>query len=223
VLSYKGAVRVVLIAAKQLALAKTRLAPALPSSTERANLATAMFQDVLSAGLGSRLADRVAVVTSDPVLLAMAEANGALVINEEFPRGLNVAVALATEHLQRAGARTTCTILSDIPLITGEDIDASFAAEETIGQGVVLVPSRDFSGTNVMVRTPPDAIATQFGRLSLVRHRESCRERGIACKVVRLIRPSLDLDVPEDLIEFARASSMTHTYAHLARLGMLHG
>lgn len=221
-LRYKVAVRVVLIAAKQLALAKTRLAPALPSNTERANLATAMFQDVLSAALSSRLADSVAVVTSDSALLGMAERSGALTINEEFPRGLNVAVALATEHLKQAGVRTTCTILSDIPLVTGEDIDTSFAAEEELGQGVVLVPSRDFSGTNMMVRTPLDAIATQFGRLSLVRHRESCRESGIACKVVRLIRPALDLDVPEDLIEFARSSSMTHTYAHLARLGMLH-
>ena len=215
--------RVVLIAAKQLSLAKTRLAPALPSHAERANLATAMFRDVLSAALSSRMAARVAVVTSDPVLTAMAEAHGALVINEEFPRGLNVAVALATEHLRLAGAKTTCTILSDIPLITGEDIDASFAAAATLDEGVVLVPSRDFSGTNMMVRTPPDTIATQFGRFSLVRHRESCRAQGIACTVVRLIRPALDLDVPEDLIEFARSSSMTHTYAHLARLGMLHG
>ena len=215
--------RVVLIAAKELALAKTRLAPALPSNAERSNLAAAMFRDVLSAALGSRLADRVAVVSSDAALSAMARASNALVIDEQWPRGLNVAVALATEQLKIAGFATSCTILSDIPLITADDIDASFKAEEAIGQGVVLVPSRDFSGTNMMVRTPLDAIATQFGRLSLVRHRERCREQGIACRVVRLIRPALDLDVPEDLIEFARTSSITHTYAHLARLGMLHG
>ena len=53
-----SAVRVILIAAKQLAFAKTRLASALPSSAERASLAAAMFHDVLSAALSARAADR---------------------------------------------------------------------------------------------------------------------------------------------------------------------
>jgi 2-phospho-L-lactate guanylyltransferase len=219
-----SAVRVILIAAKQLALAKTRLSSALPSSAERASLAAAMFHDVLAAALSARAADQVAVITSDESLIATARAAHVSVIDEHFPRGLNAAVALATDQLMRAGARTVCTILSDIPLIAAEDIDAAFAAQEAIDErGVVLVPSRDFSGTNMIVRTPPNVIATQFGRLSLVRHRESCRELAIPCKVVRLMRPALDLDVPADLIEFGQSPSLTHTYGQLARLGMLHG
>jgi 2-phospho-L-lactate guanylyltransferase len=227
-------VRIVLIAAKQLALAKTRLAPALPSVAERALLAEAMFRDVLSAAVSARTADRVAVITSDPVLIAAAGSARAMIIDEQFPRGLNVAVSLATEQLMLAGAQTVCTILSDIPLITGADIDAALAARpdadrqgaaESARRGqnaVVLIPSGDFSGTNMIVRTPPDVIATQFGRLSLVRHREDCRKRAIPCEIVRLMRPALDLDLPADLIEFARTPSMTHTYGHLARLGMIH-
>ena len=226
--------RIVLIAAKQLALAKTRLAPALPSVAERALLAEAMFRDVLSAAMSARTADRIAVVTSDQVLIAAARAVHAMVIDEQFPRGLNAAVSLATDQLLLAGADTICTILSDIPLITGADIDDALAAQAEIdrqgaaesarrGQNsVVLIPSRDFSGTNMIVRTPPDVIPTQFGRLSLVRHREDCLKRAIPCEIVRLMRPALDLDLPADLIEFARAPSMTHTYGHLARLGILH-
>jgi 2-phospho-L-lactate guanylyltransferase (CobY/MobA/RfbA family) len=56
-----------------------------------------------------------------------------------------------------------------------------------------------------------------------VRHLDDCRKRAIACEVVRLQRPALDLDVPADLIEFARVSSMTHTQSHLVRLGLFHG
>ena len=215
--------RIVLIAAKQLALAKTRLASALPSSTERAALAAAMFRDVLSAAASAQTADGIAVVTSDTVLMAEARAARATVIDEQSPRGLNVAVALATDQLMRSGAQTICTILSDIPLITGADIDEALAAATTHDRGVVLVPSRDFSGTNMIVRTPPDIIATQFGRMSLVRHRENCRELNLPCEVLRLLRPALDLDLPADLIEFARTPTITHTYAHLNRLGMLHG
>lgn len=215
--------RAVLIAAKQLAFAKTRLAPALPAAAERTALAEAMYRDVLSAALSARTPALVAVVTSDATLTALARTGGALVLDEEFPRGLNVAVRLGTEFLMNRGATTICTVLSDIPLVTGDDIDASFAAMPAGGAGVVLVPSFDLSGTNLMTRTPPDVIPTHFGRTSLARHVDECRARGIPCEVVRMARPAIDLDVPNDLIEFVRMPSMTHTFGQLTRLGVIHG
>jgi 2-phospho-L-lactate/phosphoenolpyruvate guanylyltransferase len=211
-------VRAILIAAKQLALAKTRLMPALPTVSERSALAEAMFRDVLGAALNARTPERVTVVTCDPVLMMLARHAGAIVINEEYPRGLNAAVRLATIQLAAAGISCTCTLLSDIPLVTADDIDAAFAAMPDAPEAVVLVPSRDFSGTNIIVRKPPDAIATQFGRFSLIRHMEDCRQRNLACQVIRLERPALDLDLPADLQEFERRHSLTYTQAHLARL-----
>lgn len=186
-------------------------------------LAESMFRDVLGAALAARSADCVAVVTSDPALLGLAREAGAIALDEEYPRGLNVAVRMATMELIRLGAATVCTMLSDIPLATGQDIDATMAALSVGERAVALVPSRDFSGTNMIARTPPDVISTQFGRLSLVRHLDDCRERAIPCAIARLQRPALDLDTPADLIEFARMPSMTHTHGHLARLGLLHG
>jgi 2-phospho-L-lactate guanylyltransferase len=214
-------VRAVLIAAKQLPLAKTRLIPALPTVSERSALAEAMFRDVLSAALNARIPERVIVVTCDPVLMMLAQNAGAIVINEEYPRGLNVAVRLATTKLAAAGTTCVCTLLSDIPLVTGDDIDAAFAAMPDEQRAVALVPSRDFSGTNIIVRKPPDVIATQFGRFSLIRHLDDCRQQGIACQIVRLERPALDLDLPADLQEFERRHSLTHTQAHLARLTLV--
>ena len=212
--------RFILIAAKQLEFAKTRLAPVLPPGERRA-LAEAMFRDVLAASLAARAADQVAVVTSDAGLLAMARSAGAIVIDEEFPRGLNVAVALGTSELIARGARTICTVLSDIPLTTAQDIDAAFAAMPS-GRGAVLVPSRDFSGTNIICRSPADAVPTRFGRMSLVRHLDDCRTANVPAKVLRLAGPALDLDVIADLAEFERAGSATHTQSHLARLGIAH-
>jgi 2-phospho-L-lactate guanylyltransferase len=213
-------VRFILIAAKQLQFAKTRLSPVLPPGERRA-LAEAMFRDVLAASMGATAADRVAVVTSDAGLLAMARSAGALLIDEEFPRGLNVAVALGTSDLIARGARTICTVLSDIPLTTAEDIDAVFGAMPP-GRGAVLVPSRDFSGTNIICRSPADAVPTRFGRMSLVRHLDDCRSTDVPAKVLRLAGPALDLDVIADLSEFERAGSATHTQSHLARLGIAH-
>jgi 2-phospho-L-lactate guanylyltransferase len=216
-------VRIVLVAAKELTLAKTRLAPAMPSGAERALLAEAMFRDVLRAALAARAAARVAVVTSDARLKAIARGVGAFLIDERMPIGLNAAVRLATTELIDHGATSIATVLSDIPMITEEDIDDAFAAMPPGRAGVVLIPSRDFSGTNMIVRQPADVIATQFGHLSLVRHRDDARQRGLPCAVVRLQRPALDLDTPADLIEFMRIPTMTNTFAHLTRLGLHHG
>jgi 2-phospho-L-lactate/phosphoenolpyruvate guanylyltransferase len=214
-------VRVVLIAAKELAFAKRRLAPALGDSERRA-LAEAMFRDVLAAACQARLAERVAVVTSDRALLQLAWSAGAIGIDEGFPRGLNAAVALATSRLGVAGAATLCTVLSDIPLVTGDDIDAVFAATGA-GRCAVLVPSRDFSGTNIIARSPADLIPTVFGRFSLVRHRDECRQRKVRCEVMRLARPALDLDLLSDLVEFVRIAGPTNTLSHLSRLGIASG
>ena len=212
--------RFILIAAKQLDFAKTRLASAFAPGERRA-LAEAMFRDVLAAASTARAADHVAVVTSDPALLDLARSARALTIDEEFPRGLNAAVALATRALIAQGADTVCTVLSDIPLVTAEDIDAVFAAMPS-GRGAVLVPSRDFSGTNMICRAPADAVATRFGRMSLVRHLNDCRMTSLPATVLRLARPALDLDVIADLAEFERAGSSTHTQSQLTRLGIAH-
>lgn len=212
--------RAILIAAKELAFAKTRLASVLPAA-ERSALAEAMFRDVLAASLSARGADLVAVVTSDARLLSLARAGGAMAVDEEFPRGLNVAVAMATARLAAQGVSTVCTVLSDVPMITAADIEEVLGAMPA-EKAAVLVPSRDFSGTNVIARSPADVIPTQFGRLSLVRHLDDCRGRGVACRVLRQPRPALDLDLPGDLYEFVRASSTTHTLNQLVRLGIAH-
>jgi 2-phospho-L-lactate/phosphoenolpyruvate guanylyltransferase len=217
---YKNAVRVVLIAAKELAFAKTRLAPALPAA-ERTALAEAMFRDVLGAAM-SAYADHVAVVSSDRSLLGAARGAGALIIDEEFPRGLNAAVRLAVGALVAEGATEVATVLSDIPLVTSEDINSAFA-ELPDRPGVVLIPSRGLIGTNIIVRTPPDIIATRFGRSSLARHLEDCRRLGVACRVVRNSRAAIDLDRVSDLVEFVRVPTTTHTFNQLARLGIAQG
>jgi 2-phospho-L-lactate guanylyltransferase len=212
-------VRVVLIAAKELALAKSRLAPAI-APQERRTLAEAMFRDVLAAAMGAG-ADHVAAVTSDRSLLGIARDAGAITIDEEFPRGLNAAVRLATAALMAEGAREVATVLSDVPLVTAADIDAAFG--DVPGRpGVVLIPSRELTGTNIIVRTPPDIVPTRFGRMSLAHHLYDCRRLGVPSKVTRMPRAAIDLDLVGDLLEFMRTPSATHTFNQLARLGLAH-
>jgi 2-phospho-L-lactate guanylyltransferase len=205
-------VRALLIAAKELAFAKTRLG-ALPQH-ERELLAQAMFRDVLGAALDFKAADCVAVVSSDDALLEEARRCGALVIDERYPRGLNAAVALGTRELIALGATTLCTLLSDTPLVTAADIGQVFAAAS--GEpGVVLAPSRDAKGTNMILRSPADVIPTRFGQRSLALHRLECERIGLPCALLHLPGPAMDLDEVADLSDFIRLANNTHTLAQI--------
>jgi 2-phospho-L-lactate guanylyltransferase len=211
-------VRVALIAAKQLEFAKTRLAPSMTAADRRA-LAEAMYRDVLAAALSARKVDHVAVISSDELLLEIGRRAGAILIDEQYPRGLNAAVRLATDVLVAEGAEAVCVVLSDIPLVTGADIDAIFDAVAT-PRGVALVPSKDLTGTNMIVRRPPSTIPTRFGRMSLMAHLKICEQAGAPCVVVRQTGPALDIDLASDLAEFLRVAGTTHTLSELIRMGM---
>ncbi len=206
--------RAILIAAKELAFAKTRLSR-LPQR-ERELLAQAMFRDVLDAAMSFKGADCVAVVTSDGALLELARRAGAMPIDERYPRGLNAAVALATRELAAAGMTTLCTLLSDTPLLSAGDIEKVFAG--TRGERcVVLAPSRDARGTNIILRRPADVIPTRFGKRSLALHRLECERLGIPCNLLHLPGPAMDLDEVADLIDFISVANNSHTLSQLGR------
>jgi 2-phospho-L-lactate guanylyltransferase len=210
-------VRAVLIAAKELAFAKTRLGRL--AQRERELLAQAMFRDVLDAALGFKAAGCVAVVTSDRSLLELTRRAGALAIDERYPRGLNAAVAMATRELAAAGVDTLCTLLSDTPLVSPQDIEQVFETA-TAEQGVVLAPSRDARGTNIILRRPPDVIPTRFGKRSLALHLLECERTRVPCQVLHLPGPAMDLDEITDLADFMNAGKSSHTLSQLGQFAL---
>ncbi len=208
--------KVALLPAKPLALAKTRLAPLL-DNTHRACVAAAMFTDVLHALTSAPAIDAAVVVTADATLAAHARLAGAIVVDEGTPRGLNGAVALGTAAATRLGATSVLVVLSDVPLIQAGDVDALF--RRAPADGGLVVPSKEGTGTNAMLRTPPAVFPPCFGGRSLERHVAAAERAGIPCTIVRNARLELDLDTPEDLRAFAGAPSATATYRELTRVG----
>ncbi|HLH77311.1 MAG TPA: 2-phospho-L-lactate guanylyltransferase [Candidatus Binataceae bacterium] len=206
-----------LIAAKELSHAKTRLA-SLRAAT-RIELARAMFEDVLAAAVAVTPAVRVAVISSDNDLLESARRVGAEPIDEGYPRGLNAAVSLASSQLARSGITTLATLLSDTPLISAHDIHIVLEAARNGGaRSVTMVPSRDGRGTNVLVRQPAQVIAPRFGIHSLARHLAECERQQVEGRILQLAGPALDLDEMADLVEFTRLARAGRTLEELSRL-----
>jgi len=209
-------VKVALLPAKPLPLAKTRLGTLLDDD-ERMRVAGAMFADVLRALGAARGLDAVVVITADAALAARARLAGAVVVDEGTPRGLNGAVSLGTDAAVRLGATTALVVLSDVPLVEPADIDELLSKAPT--HGALVVPSKEGTGTNAMLRQPPSVFAPCFGGRSLERHVAAADRARIACEIVRNVRLELDLDTPEDLRTFAARASATETYREVLRLG----
>ena len=86
----------------------------------------------------------------------------------------------------------------DLPLIAAEDIE-NILARVNDQPAIVIVPSRDGTGTNAIVRTPPELFPSHFGPNSLARHLDEARRCGVPCELIHLSRIALDLDCPADL------------------------
>jgi 2-phospho-L-lactate guanylyltransferase len=210
-------VNVALVPAKPLSLAKTRLGPSL-GAAERAAVSRAMFTDVLAALHAAKRIDRVLAVTADAALGAQAHAAGAVFIDEGTPRGLNGAVALGTEAAMRFGAECVLVVLSDVPLLRAADVDA--LVDRATRPGIVLVPSKEGTGTNAILRCPGGVIPPCFGGRSLERHVVAAERAGVACTIWRNARLGFDVDLPDDLSACARADATTATHREAVRIGV---
>jgi 2-phospho-L-lactate guanylyltransferase len=175
-----------------------------------------MFDDVLGALTRASSLDAVLVVTADAGLAARAAAVGALAIDEGEPRGLNAAVGLGTDAARTLHASTVLVVLSDIPLIEPEDVDELISRSPQ--QGALLVPCKDGTGTNAMIRTPPTLFQPCFGGRSLERHVAAAERQRATCVLWRSPRVGFDIDTPEDLKVFAAGEGRTATHREVLRL-----
>ena len=177
--------------------AKQRLSQLL-TPDQRERLARLMYEQMLETLCSSRNLDRVVVVTSDPAAADHARRSGALVFDEHEQRSHSHSADAAARRAMSLGARTVLLAPIDVPLVTAAEIDELVAMASP---GVVIVPSSDGTGTNALLRTPPDVIESCFGPGSFAAHLGQARERGVRAEVARPAGLMFDIDTPEDVSE----------------------
>lgn len=190
-----------IIPVKRFENSKTRLAPLL-GLQDRIQLAGLMLQDTLTALTASGCFEEILVVTGDMQAREIATSRGARVIIQESDAGVNSAVALADAYSEKAGAHATVIVPQDLPLMTPADMKeaCAFAAG---GPCVAVCPSLRFDGTNVLLRTPPSAIATHYDNDSYENHLRAAKETGLRTEVIKSKSLMFDLDTPDDARELA--------------------
>ena len=210
--------KALLIPIKDPARSKTRLSELL-SAEERARLAWAMFEDVCRAVAACKRAERIVIVTSFAPAIERARASGWDVLIEESQISESASVDWASRRLAEGGFDTVMRLPADIPLVKAEDIDQLLAID-LARPGAALVPSREGTGTNAIMRTPPDLFPSRFGPDSLRLHKQEAVRVGVECLVVENTRIALDIDEPADIELLLEHGRGTESFDLLARMNI---
>jgi len=208
--------KALLIPIKDPANAKTRLASLL-SADERRRLAWAMFEDVSRAVADATRADAIYVVSSYGPALAQAERLGWETLIEQAQASESASVDWASRVLAERGVQAVLRLPADLPLVRGADVDALFAIEIS-APAAILVPSREGTGTNAILRTPPALFPSRFGPNSLALHHAEAARVGVECRIVENERIALDIDEPADLQALIELGRGTSAYAALEEM-----
>jgi 2-phospho-L-lactate guanylyltransferase len=186
---------------KSPANSMSRLA-ALLSPAEREELTCGLTLRALETLAAVSLLDLLIVVANDTDVIDAARHAGARVLEESVQRNHSHSAEAGIAVAMDLGATTVLSAPIDVPLATADDYTRLLGiASQLPSPALVVVPSADGSGTNALVRTPPDVIVSQFGPGSFEKHVSSALAAGARVDVQRPLGITLDLDTPEDLLE----------------------
>jgi 2-phospho-L-lactate/phosphoenolpyruvate guanylyltransferase len=212
------AMKAIIVPVKEPSNAKTRL-DGLLSPIERRSLAWAMFLDVTKALSGIEDLCHVFIVTSYERAARHALENGLGLLTEQHQLSESASVDWASGILAARGFDSVLRLPADLPLVQSADV-AGLLSIETAPPASVLVPSRDGTGTNAILRTPPRLFPSHFGPNSLARHVDECERAGAAPLIVSNERIGLDIDEPADIELFLERGAGTETFRMLTEINV---
>lgn len=195
--SGQPALRALLLPIKDLRNAKQRLATAL-TPEERFALAQAMLADTIRAVRGVQRADKIFVITNYEPAMESAANYGWEILREEHQISESTSVDFASRLCAERGITALLRLPLDLPLVQSTDID-DLLATKCAAPAAVMVPSRDGTGTNAILRTPPTLFPSHFGPNSFAKHRAEAEQVGARIIVRQNDRLEMDVDDESDL------------------------
>ena len=200
----------ILIPVKNLSSAKQRLAAVLDQPSRTA-LAQAMLHDVLTTLHNWKNRPPVAIVTSDPYAVKLAEEYRFEIIPDPDNPGETGAIEMATRICVERGAESTLVIPADIPLIQSWELEEIL--KHAPAEGSVLVPAADGRGTNAAFRRPANLFPAPLRQRQL---QTPSRRRASHRQTVRraeLPGIAVDVDNPADLQQLISLPGETRAQA----------
>jgi len=201
-------IRALLLPIKDLRNAKQRLAGVL-TPEERFSLARAMLQDTILAVSRVQRAEKIFVITNYEPAMEAAAKYGWEILREDHQVSESFSVDFASRVCAERGIAALLRLPLDLPLIQPCDIDELLAIDCST-PATVIVPSRDGTGTNAILRAPPALFPSHFGPNSFAKHCSEGERAGAKIIVRRNERLEMDVDDESDLRALLR-HDLTHT------------
>ena len=189
---------VAIIPVKSFSKAKTRLTI---SSEKTVDICKLMLGEVLQTISTSKKIDNTIIVSHDQSAFDIGKKFSVIEVFDELESGVNNAITLADEYISDSEFDTSIILPQDIPFFNSSDLDNLFSFFQR-KNSVVIVPSRQFNGTNSLIRNPSRIITTRYDEGTYKSHLDEAKCNSVDFSLVLIRRLMLDIDSQSD-IEFA--------------------
>lgn len=184
----------VLIPAKSLPAAKSRLAPRAADAASHARLVDAIRADTVSAARAAPGVARVVLVVDRP---GVRVPDGAQVLVQRR-EGLNAALAdAAADAAAQWPSDGVAALLGDLPALRPTELGAALLA--AAGVDAAFVPDADGVGTTLLTAAPGRLLEPQFGTGSAARHARGAQPITAGPGLRRDVDTAADLQAAVDL------------------------
>ena len=156
-----------------------------------------MLQEVLNTLSNCKLVNKIVLVSKDEAALKIGRQFDVIEIFDN-ESGVNDAVSLADQYLSDKKFDCSITFPQDIPIMTSSDIDNLLGFVKS-KSSVIIVPSRQFNGTNALVRCPVDIMETKYDMGSYTFQIDAARTKTENISIALIRRIMLDIDDEFDL------------------------
>ena len=156
-----------------------------------------MLQEVLNTVSNCKLISKMVLVSKDEAVLKIGRQFGAIEIFDN-ESGVNDAISLADQYI--SDKRFDCSVIfpQDIPIMMSSDIDNLLGFVKS-KRSVIIVPSRQFNGTNALVRCPADIMETRYDMGSYTFQMDAAKTKTENISIALIRRMMLDIDDEFDL------------------------
>jgi 2-phospho-L-lactate guanylyltransferase len=192
----------IIIPVKRLEKSKTRLSPFLDFD-QRKNLTELLILDTLEKVI--TLKNSQTILVCSETLRLPSKFNDLVILNEKDSDlgdgggGVNIAIELANEYIGNNQFEESIIVPIDLPLMSVADLKTLLEFSKGFNNGICIVPSRRYDGTNVLLRKPNSIINTFYDNNSFYNHIKDATKKKRSIKVFNFESLMIDLDTIEDI------------------------
>jgi 2-phospho-L-lactate guanylyltransferase len=188
----------IVIPVKMFEKSKTRLSPYL-GFNQRKILTGLLLLDTLDKV--SKLKNTQSILISSEKLKLPSRFNDMVILNEKNGNsGVNQAIELANRFIESNHFEESMIIPIDLPLMSVNDLEAVINYSKEFNNGICIVPSKRYDGTNILLRKPNLIIDTFYDDNSFYNHVKAATEKEKIVKIFNFESLMIDLDTFEDVV-----------------------